>query len=190
MASPTSAFHPILNGTSIATDCAPYLYRSKSLALIRSIFARLVADGRRPFAVVPVFSRKPEILSGGVDMTILIVLAIYAMFLLVSVFSTYIITLVLVKGHLFTFARCWFRVRTLWLIKGPPGDRRHLIDCRLCTGAWVSAAVTLVAIGALWCACWWANLEFALGFLGTAALMAGFFVVYGGSHFMAMQERW
>lgn len=122
-------------------------------------------------------------------MTILIVLAIYAVFLLVSVFATYIITVVLVKGHLFTYPRCRFRLRTLWLIKGPPGDRRHPVDCRLCTGAWVSAAITLAAIGALWAVCWCAGLRSVLGLLGTAALMAGFFVVYAGSYFLVTQER-
>jgi len=117
------------------------------------------------------------------------VLVIYAMYLLVSVFATYIITAVLVKGHLFTYFRCRFRMRTVWLIKGPPGDRRHPIDCRLCTGAWVSAAITMTAIGTLWAVRWWAGLSPALGLVGMIALLAGFFLVYGGSYFLATQEK-
>lgn len=122
-------------------------------------------------------------------MTMTILFAIYALYLLVSVSASYIITVVLVNGHLFTYFRCRFRMRTLWLIKGPPGDRRHPIDCRMCTGAWVSAAVTMTAIGTLWAVCWWAGLAPALGFVGTVGLLAGFFPVYGGSYFLATQEK-
>lgn len=122
-------------------------------------------------------------------MTMTILFTIYALYLLVSVCASYIITAVLVKGHLFTYFRCRFRMRTLWLIKGPPGDRWHPIDCRMCTGAWVSAAITMTAIGTLWAVCCWAGLAPALGFVGTIALMAGFFVVYGASYFLATQEK-
>lgn len=86
--------------------------------------------------------------------------------ILTLIFAAYIVTLVLVKGHIFTYARCWLRIRTLWLIKGPPGDRRHLIDCRLCTGFWVSLAVCV--------ACWDIML---------------FPLVYGSSYFLATQEN-
>lgn len=115
--------------------------------------------------------------------------AILAAYLIAAVFASYIVTLVLVRGHIFTYPRCRFRMCTLWLIKGPPGDRRHPIDCRLCTGAWVSAAITAIASMLLWVACWWAGLGSVLGLLGTAALTAGFFVVYGGSYFLVTQER-
>ena len=99
--------------------------------------------------------------------------AIFMAYLVMAVFASYIVTLVLVKGHLFTYPRCAFRIRTIWLIKGPPGDRRHPIDCRMCTGAWVSAAITFAAIVGLWAASWWAGLAPALGLVGTGAFLGG-----------------
>lgn len=93
---------------------------------------------------------------------------------LTATMAAYILTLVLVKGHLFTFFRCWLRFKTLGLMKGRPGNRMHLIDCRLCTGAWVSGAVTLLGL---------------LTDIETCLVLADYFVVYGVSYFLATQER-
>ena len=120
----------------------------------------------------------------------MIALALLAAYVIVAVFASYIITAVLVTGHLFTYPRCRFRLRTLWLIKGPPEDRRHPIDCRLCTGAWVSAAITIVAIASLWGICGWASLDGStIGLVGSVALLLCFPLIYGASYFLCTQER-
>jgi hypothetical protein len=117
-------------------------------------------------------------------MTILV--GIFAAYILWAVCTTYIVTVVLVKGHIFTYFRCWFRMRTLWLIKGPPGDRRHLIDCRLCTGVWVALGIH----GAVMVTAY----AFARDILPPADLtlvlfLAGVFVTMAGAYFMVTQER-
>lgn len=114
---------------------------------------------------------------------------ILALYLISSVFAAYIITVVLVRGHLFTYFRCRLRVRTLWLIKGPPGDRWHLIDCRVCTGAWVSAAITAVAIVCCGVVCWITGMGLVAFCLCTIVLLAAVPIIFGASYFLATQER-
>lgn len=81
-----------------------------------------------------------------------------------EIFASYIFTAVIVNGNIFFNLRTWFRERTPFLFKGIPP--RHLIDCRMCTGFWVSLAISFS------CGDW---LLFPL--------------VYGASYFLATQER-
>ena len=115
-----------------------------------------------------------------------IVAMIFAVYVLWAVCTTYIVTVILVKGHIFTYFRCWFRFKTLWLIKGPPGDRRHLIDCRLCTGVWVASGIHGVAMVAAY--------AFARDILPPTALtlvlfLVEVFITMAGAYFLATQER-
>ena len=84
--------------------------------------------------------------------------------ILAQVFGAYIITAVIVNGNIFYRVREWVKAKTPWLFKGNPP--RHLLECRMCTGFWVSLAAVVV------CQNW---LMFPL--------------VYGGSYFLATQER-
>lgn len=84
--------------------------------------------------------------------------------IIVEIFAAYIITAVLVNGGIFYGLREWVKSKTPWLFKGNPA--RHLIDCRMCAGCWVSLAVAVA------CGDW---LLFPL--------------VYGASYFLATQER-
>lgn len=88
--------------------------------------------------------------------------------------AVYVVTVVLVKGHLFTFFRCWFRFKTLWLIKGRPNSLIHPIDCRLCTGAWVSLIASIVV---------------GIPLLGILKGLMLWLPIYGISYFLATQER-
>jgi hypothetical protein len=81
-----------------------------------------------------------------------------------EIFAAYIITAVLVNGGIFYRFREWMKARTPRFFKGSPP--RHLIDCRMCTGFWVSLGVSSV------CGDW---LLFPL--------------IYGASYFLATQER-
>lgn len=83
---------------------------------------------------------------------------------LAEIFAAYIITAVLVVGNIFHSFRGWFKEKTPFLFKGDP--RRHLIDCRLCTGFWVSLVIS-VGCGDYWY----------------------FPLIYGASYFLATQER-
>lgn len=92
-----------------------------------------------------------------------------------SALIVYIITIVIVKSHLFTFIRCWFRLHTLWAIKGHPKNMLHPIDCRLCTGAWISGVVTLAAV--------------LMSLITWKEGLQNYFITYGLSYFLATQER-
>jgi hypothetical protein len=59
-----------------------------------------------------------------------------------EIFGTYIITAMLVNGGIFYTFREWFKKQTPMLLKGNPP--RHMIDCRMCTGFWISLATSLI----------------------------------------------
>jgi hypothetical protein len=82
-----------------------------------------------------------------------------------AIFAAYIITAVLVNGNIFYGFRRWFKTWTPWLYKGDP--LRHMIDCRMCAGFWISLVVTLATGLPLW----------------------AFFIIYGASYFLATLER-
>ncbi len=83
--------------------------------------------------------------------------------LLTLALTTYAITFVLVASSIFAPGRKWLSVKAPWLrIDGHP----HMIECRMCTGFWVSVAVCLIASD-------WRLI----------------LAVYGASYFMATQER-
>lgn len=84
--------------------------------------------------------------------------------ILAEIFGAYIFTAVIVDGNIFHSFREWLRPRTQFLSKGSPP--RHLIDCRMCTGFWLSLIISIL------CGDW---LMFPL--------------IYGASYFLATQER-
>lgn len=84
--------------------------------------------------------------------------------ILVEIFGAYIATAVIVDGGIFHSFREWLKPRTPLLFAGNP--RKHLIDCRMCTGFWVSLAISI--------AC--QNAEM-------------FPLIYGAGYFLATQER-
>lgn len=84
--------------------------------------------------------------------------------ILAEIFCSYIITAVIVNGNIFYSLREWIKPRTKFLLKGNPP--RHLLDCRMCTGFWVSLTIVL----------FYQNLIM-------------FPLVYGASYFLATQER-
>lgn len=86
--------------------------------------------------------------------------------ILVEIFGSYILTAVIVSSTLLSTFRTWFKGKTPWLVKGYPDFRIHLIDCRMCTGFWVSLAIAIVT--------------------GDWQM---FPLVYGASYFLACQER-
>lgn len=84
--------------------------------------------------------------------------------ILAEIFGAYIVTAVIVNGNIFHGFRELVKPHTKFLFKGNPP--RHLIDCRMCTGFWVSLSVSVA------CGDW---ITFPL--------------VYGASYFLATQER-
>jgi len=82
--------------------------------------------------------------------------------LIIQVFVAYIITAVIVRGNIFYKFREWIKPKTKWLVRGG----RHPIDCRMCTGVWISLAVALAYSAPL-------NTLF----------------IFGASYFLATQER-
>jgi len=86
--------------------------------------------------------------------------------IITGIFAAYIITAVLVSGNILFKAREWAKKKTPWLVKGK--ERRHMFDCRLCVGAWVSLAVYLSLVTGSW------------------SLV---FLIYGASYWLACQER-
>ena len=81
-----------------------------------------------------------------------------------AILSSYILTLVITKGSIFANLRNWIKTKTLWLsIAGQP----HMIECRLCLGAWVSLITSLFIFHSLF---YWLP-------------------IWGASYFMATQER-
>lgn len=80
-----------------------------------------------------------------------------------EVFAVYIVTCVVTSSSLFGPVRERIRRMTPWLVIG---EARHPIECRLCLGFWVSAALC--------------------GYLGDLMI---FLPVYGASYFLATQER-
>lgn len=85
------------------------------------------------------------------------------MMLIGLIISAYAITFVLVDGAIFNRQRIWIGKKTPFL---QPIGGKHFLFCRMCVGFWVTLGVVLC----------YDNLE-------------SFFVVYGGSYFMATQER-
>jgi hypothetical protein len=89
--------------------------------------------------------------------------------ILTQVFGAYIITAVIVDGNIFYRIREWIKAKTPWLFKGNPP--RHLLECRMCTGFWVSVLVALLTCGI------------------SMETVFSFFLIYGASYFLATQER-
>jgi uncharacterized iron-regulated membrane protein len=89
----------------------------------------------------------------------------------IGIFAAYIITAVLVDGEVFYSPREWMKKKTPWLVKGK--ERRHMFDCRMCVGAWVSLGVWVVL------------------FITSAFSLqpSAYFIIYGVEHFLVMQER-
>jgi hypothetical protein len=85
-----------------------------------------------------------------------------------GIFAAYIITAVLVNGNIFYSTREWIKKKTPWLVKGAPGEQRHMINCRMCVGFWVALGVF----------CTMYPLPYVV-----------FFLLYGASYFLATQER-
>lgn len=83
--------------------------------------------------------------------------------LILEVLTAYIITLVLTGGSILTPLRGWIVARSPWL---QLGEANHFIFCRLCVGFWASLLVAFC----------YTDLPNAL-------------VIYGGSYFLATQER-
>lgn len=83
---------------------------------------------------------------------------------IIAIFSAYIITAVLVNGNVFYSFREWFKIKTPYLFKGIPP--RHLIDCRMCVGFWISLIVAIIVND-----------------------LSIFLLIYGVSYFLATQER-
>jgi hypothetical protein len=81
-----------------------------------------------------------------------------------EIFAAYIATAILVNGNVFYSLREWAKKSTPYLYKGNPP--RHLLDCRMCSGFWVSLFITLVMQDVVM-----------------------FPLVYGASYFLATQER-
>jgi hypothetical protein len=82
-----------------------------------------------------------------------------------AIFGVYIITAVITGSSLFAAARAWIVRRTPRL--RPVPEHPHFIECRLCLGFWVSLGITLVL-----------NLPWT-----------DLLLIYGGSYFLATQER-
>ena len=61
--------------------------------------------------------------------------------LFIKIFAAYIITAVLVNGNIFYSVREFLKSKSPWLVKGNPG--RHMLDCRMCVGLWVSLAISV-----------------------------------------------
>ena len=100
--------------------------------------------------------------------------------IITGIFAAYIITAVLVNGNIFYSVREWAKKKTPWLVKGPKYQARHMLDCRMCVGAWVSLAVYLsLATG------YWPSPDEGL----RPASWSLAFLIYGASYFLATQER-
>jgi hypothetical protein len=87
--------------------------------------------------------------------------------IITGIFASYIITAVLVNGNIFYSVREWIKGKSPWLVKGPKYQGRHMLDCRMCVGAWVSLGVTIA---------------FSLQ-------PSAFLLVYGASYFICTQEQ-
>jgi hypothetical protein len=88
-----------------------------------------------------------------------------------GIFASYIITAVLVNGNIFYTAREWIKDKTPWLVKGPKYTGKHMLDCRMCVGFWVSLVVYL-------------TLYFTYDLHPSF-----FFLIYGVPYFLSTQER-
>lgn len=93
--------------------------------------------------------------------------------LIAQILGAYIITVVIVDAPSLDKYRRWIVKVTPKLIGvnrgidiSNPRHLVHLVECRLCTGFWVSLLITFI----------YGNIEY-------------FLLVYGASHFLAMQER-
>jgi len=84
--------------------------------------------------------------------------------LLCQIFGSYIATAVIVNSAALYSFREWFKVRTPYLVKGCP--QKHMIDCRMCTGFWISLAISATML----------DIQY-------------FPLIYGASYFLCTQER-
>ena len=82
--------------------------------------------------------------------------------IITEIFAAYVITLVLTGSTVFESFRQWFKKKTPMLRT----NHNHFIECRLCTGFWISTLVCLVN-----------------------ADIQNVFIIYGASYFLATQER-
>jgi len=83
--------------------------------------------------------------------------------LIAQILAAYIITVVLVEGHIFSYAREYARQRLSLLRFGGT----HLFDCRLCVGFYISVGLVVFNSGTI----------------------NDFLIIYGASYFLATQER-
>ena len=106
--------------------------------------------------------------------------------LFIKIFAAYIITAVLVNGNIFYSVREFLKSKSPWLVKGNPG--RHMLDCRMCVGLWVSLAISVTfdwqMFFLIYGVGFWAALAASVTFNGQM-----FFLIYGVSYFLATQEN-
>lgn len=86
--------------------------------------------------------------------------------------TVYSVALLTVKAHLFYRPRLWIMLRTPFLVKGPPNDSRHLLQCRMCVSVWVLPVYFVYLYGPSW-----------LELIGQLS------VVYAVAVFLVFQER-
>lgn len=88
-----------------------------------------------------------------------------------TIATVYSVALLIVKAHLFYAPRLWIMQRTAFLVKGPPNDRRHLLQCRMCVSVWLLPVYFLYA------------------YLPTVDVIGQLAVVYAVAVFAVSQER-
>lgn len=81
---------------------------------------------------------------------------------ILSVFSAYSLTFLIASSAIFDKPRHWIILRTPYLT----ARGRHMLECRMCSGFWVSILVSLM----------FADIQQVLA-------------IYGASYFLATQER-
>ena len=84
------------------------------------------------------------------------------MSLFIAVLSAYALTFIITSSSILDYPRFWIIKRTPKLI----ARGKHMLECRMCTGFWVSILVSLI----------FADIEQVLA-------------IYGASYFLATQER-
>jgi len=80
---------------------------------------------------------------------------------LLAIFTAYILTVIITSGSIMEPVRAWVKTRI-----PATHQARHFIECRLCVGLWISLVVAV--------------------FYGTPE---NILLIYGGSYFLATQER-
>ena len=93
--------------------------------------------------------------------------------IITGIFAAYIITAVVTNGNVLHSARESIKKKTPGLVKGDPG--RHLVDCRMCMGAYVSMAVAVASEPSI--------------VREPKSFLKKWLMIYAGSYFMATQER-